>query len=252
MKKTNSRGKSSSTKPAAKSAAKKSSSGRSASSSSRSMNSGASRTASKSAAAKKSAPAKGRTAAKSSASRSKAKASSPKEDLEKVFKDVLKDIYYAEKQLQKALGKMSRAASNQELKDGFAMHQQETAGQIEKLDQVFEILGMRAQGKKCPAMDGLVEEGGEAIEEFDKGPARDAALIASAQKAEHYEISTYGTLRSFAEVIGEDECARIFEEILEQESATDEKLTMISQTVNQEAMDAGEGEEEEEMMEEEA
>jgi ferritin-like metal-binding protein YciE len=172
--------------------------------------------------------------------------------LEKVFKEALKDIYYAEKQLMKALGKMAKAANNQELKMGFEQHKEETAEQIEKLDQVFEILGMRAQGKKCPAMDGLIEEGSEAMEEFDKGPARDAALIASAQKSEHYEIATYGTLRSFAEIIGEDECARIFEEILEQESATDEKLTMISRTVNQEAMAVGEEEEEMEMEEQEA
>lgn len=130
---------------------------------------------------------------------------------------------------------MSKAASNQDLKEAFDMHRQETEGQIERLEEAFEALDMRAAGKKCPAMDGLVEEGSEAIEEFDKGPARDAALIMSAQKAEHYEISAYGSLRTFARTLGYDECAQLFEETLQEESETDEKLTQIAMTVNQEA-----------------
>jgi len=107
---------------------------------------------------------------------------------------------------------------------------------------------MRAQGKKCPAMDGLIEEGNEHIEEFEKGPARDAALIVGAQKVEHYEIAAYGSLRQFAEILGHSECVDIFNEILEQESSTDEKLTQIAQTVNQEAY--GEDEESEDEGEE--
>lgn len=170
------------------------------------------------------------------------------EGLEKVMKDILKDIYYAEKQLVKALNKMSKSASNQELKEGFEMHRQETETQVEKLEQVFEILGIRAVGKKCPAMDGLIEEGKEAIEEFEKGPSRDAAMIVAGQKVEHYEIAAYGSLRAFAEVLGYDDCAAIFNEILEQESATDEKLNQVAATVNEEAM--METEEAEEMEEE--
>lgn len=172
-------------------------------------------------------------------SKSQATTSSSSDDLQKVFKECLKDIYYAEKQLYKALNKMSKAAANQELKSAFETHREETAGQIEKLEEVFEILEMRAAGKKCPAMDGLVEEGSEAIEEYDKGPARDVALIVSAQKAEHYEISSYGSLRTLASTLGHDDCASIFEEIMEQESGTDEELTEIAMTVNREAM-AGE------------
>lgn len=192
------------------------------------------------------APAK-RAAPKKASSKSSAKGgSSASEDLEKVMKEGLKDIYYAEKQLAKALNKMAKGAENAELKQGFETHREETLTQIEKLEQVFEMLGMRAAGKKCPAMDGLIEEGSEALEEYDKGPARDAALIMSAQKVEHYEIASYGSLRTFAEVLGYSDCAQIFEEILEQESATDEKLTTVAQTVNEDAMAAGEGDDEDE------
>jgi|GEM_PF-200409 len=197
----------------------------------------------KKALAKKAAPKKSsariapkKAAPKKAASRRAMPARLPHEDLEKVMKDLLKDIYYAEKQLFKALNKLSRGASNQELKMAFDTHREETGEQIEKLEQVFEILGMRAQGKKCPAMDGLIEEGSEAIEEYDKGPARDAAMIVAAQKAEHYEISGYGSLKTFAETLGYDECAQIFEEIETQESDTDSKLSDIAKTVNKEAM----------------
>lgn len=166
------------------------------------------------------------------------------------MKDLLKDIYYAEKQLFKALNKLSRAASNQDLKMAFDTHREETGEQIEKLEQVFETLGMRAQGKKCPAMDGLIEEGSEAIEEYEKGPARDAAMIVSAQKAEHYEISGYGSLKTFAETLGYDECAQIFEEIETQESDTDSKLSEIAKTVNKEAMLSAEEEPDNDMEDE--
>ncbi len=186
------------------------------------------------------APAKRATPAKKTSSGPAKSGSNASEDLEKVMKEGLKDIYYAEKQLAKALNKMAKGAENAELKQGFETHREETLTQIEKLEQVFEMLGMRAAGKKCPAMDGLIEEGSEALEEYDKGPARDAALIMSAQKVEHYEIASYGSLRTFAEVLGYTDCAQIFEEILEQESATDEKLTAVAQTVNEDAMAAGE------------
>jgi ferritin-like metal-binding protein YciE len=149
------------------------------------------------------------------------------------MKNSLKDIYYAEKQLVRALNKMSKAAESEELKNAFLNHRQETEEQVTQLEEAFEILGMRAAGKKCPAMDGLVEEGAEAIEEFEKGPARDAALIVSAQKVEHYEIAAYGSLRAFAETLGYADCAKIFDRILEQESNADEILNQAAQTINQ-------------------
>ncbi|RYD58139.1 MAG: ferritin-like domain-containing protein [Sphingobacteriales bacterium] len=230
--------------PAKKSASRTTaSSGRGTTASRKTATSGRGASASRNGASTGRSKASNATAARS---RSKAAAtSSTSDDLQKVFKDCLKDIYYAEKQLYKALGKMSKASAHQELREAFDMHKQETEGQIERLEEVFEILGMRAQGKKCPAMDGLVEEGAEAIEEYDKGAARDAALIVSAQKAEHYEISSYGSLRAFANVLGYEDCANIFEEIMEQESATDEKLTQLAMTINEEAT-AGMNEESEE------
>jgi ferritin-like metal-binding protein YciE len=156
--------------------------------------------------------------------------------LTEVLKDGLKDIYYAEKQLVKALKKVSKAATNQELKQAFDTHRGQTEEQIEKLEGAFEELGMRASGKKCPAMDGLIEEANEHMEEMDKGPALDAALIVGAQKIEHYEIAAYGSMRTFAKSLGYTECERIFEEILEQESDTDELLTEVARTVNMEAL----------------
>jgi len=191
----------------------------------------------------------GRSASSSSRKTQATSSGSASEDLEKVLKNTMKDIYYAEKQLVKALNKMSKAANNEELKEGFEQHREETEGHVEKLGQAFELLGMRAAGKNCPAMDGLIEEGAEAIEEYEKGPARDAALIVAAQKVEHYEIAAYGSMHAFAEVLGHDDCAQIFQEILDEESTTDEKLTMVAETVNQEAMDASETEDEEEMEE---
>ena len=167
-----------------------------------------------------------------------------------MMKNGLKDIYYAEKQLVKALNKMSKAAENEELKQAFETHKAETEEQIARLEEAFEELGMRAVGKKCPAMDGLVEEGAEAIEEFEKGSARDAALIVSAQKVEHYEIAAYGSLRAFAATLGYTTCEQIFEEILEQESNTDEILNQVAQTVNELAAQEDERMVDEEEMEE--
>ncbi len=165
--------------------------------------------------------------------------SSQKEDLSKVFEDTLKDIYWAEKHLAKALPKMSKAAYDENLSAAFEEHTQQTEGQIERLEQVFEQLGKRAQGKKCPAMEGLVEEGKEAIDEYEEGYARDAALIISAQKIEHYEIAAYGSLKAHAEMMGEDEIASLLDETLQEESQTDEKLTEISGTVNEQAYAEG-------------
>lgn len=199
-------------------------------------------TASKSSAAraKSSTTARGSRSAASkskSTTRGRSKASStPREGLTKVLQDGLKDIYYAEKQLYKSLNKLSKAVTNEQLTEAFQMHREETGQQVERLEECFELLEMRAQGKKCPAMDGLIEEANEHIEEMEKGPALDAALIVGAQKVEHYEIAAYGSLRTFAEALGYPECAAIFQEILDQESATDVKLTEIAQIVNQEAL----------------
>lgn len=155
-----------------------------------------------------------------------------KESLEKVFEDTLKDIYWAEKHLTKALVKLSKAAYNEELKDAFDTHLEETERQITKLEKCFELLGKKAVAKKCEAMEGLIKEGEEQIEEYEQGHARDAALIGAAQKVEHYEISAYGTLRTMANVLGMSQCAEILEEIKDEEAETDIKLTELAEKIN--------------------
>jgi ferritin-like metal-binding protein YciE len=155
-----------------------------------------------------------------------------KETLEDIFEATLKDIYWAEKHLTKALAKMSKAAYNEELKDAFDTHLQETETQIERLEKCFELLGKKAVAKKCEAMEGLIKEGEEQIEEYDEGHARDAALIGAAQKVEHYEISAYGTLRTMANVLGMTQCAEILEEIKDEEAETDVKLTELAEKIN--------------------
>ena len=167
---------------------------------------------------------------------------SSKENLEDIFEDTLRDIYWAEKHLTKALTKMSKAAYNEELKDAFDTHLQETEGQIEKLESCFELLGMKAVAKKCEAMEGLIKEGEGQIEEYDEGHPRDAALISAAQKVEHYEISAYGTLRTMANVLGMTQCAEIFEEIKDEEAGTDVKLTELAEKINQLACEVDEEE----------
>ncbi|MBV9960627.1 MAG: ferritin-like domain-containing protein [Parafilimonas sp.] len=178
-----------------------------------------------------------------SSSKSASNGSGQKENLSKIFEDTLKDIYWAEKHLVKALPRMSKAAYDENLSAAFEEHTEQTQGQIERLDQIFEQLGKRAQGKKCPAMEGLVEEGKEAIEEYEKGYARDAALIISAQKIEHYEIAAYGSLKAHARMMGEEEIANLLEATEQEEGETDKKLTEISETVNQQAYTEGEEEE---------
>jgi ferritin-like metal-binding protein YciE len=154
--------------------------------------------------------------------------------------DELRDVLDAEKQLLKALPKMAKAAENEELKAAFEQHEEETEGQIERLNQVFELLGEQARGKKCKGMQGLIEEASDLIEE-EEG---DAALICAAQKAEHYEIATYGSLASWAKLLGEEEAAELLGEILEEEKTTDEKLTELAETIvnveEEEEEDSGE------------
>ncbi len=193
----------------------------------------------------KSTPKKSSAGTTRSNSKSASNGSSHKENLSKVFEDTLKDIYWAEKHLTKALPKMSKAAYDDNLSAAFEEHLQQTEGHVERLEQVFDQLGKKAQGKKCPAMEGLVEEGKEAIDEYDKGYARDAALIISAQKIEHYEIAAYGSLKAHAQMMGEEQIASLLDETLQEESETDKKLTEISGTVNQQAYaEGGESEEE--------
>lgn len=164
--------------------------------------------------------------------------------LRKLFEDELKDIYWAEKALTKALPKMAKNATSEELKEAIINHLEETEGQIEKLEEVFEVIGKNPQAKKCEAMAGLIKEGEEIMKETDKGSMRDAGIISAGQKIEHYEIASYGILRTFAQTLGIDDAASLLEEILEEEKAADEKLSEIAETaINIQA--AGESEEEE-------
>jgi len=143
----------------------------------------------------------------------------------------MKDIYYAEKKLTKALGKMAKNATNPKLKEAFLTHQSQTEDQVAKLEHAFGVLGLTPKAKKCAAMDGLLEEANEHIEEYAKGAGLDAAMIVGAQKVEHYEIAAYGSMRSFARTLGYNEAAMIFEGIREQESDTDELLTNLAESV---------------------
>jgi ferritin-like metal-binding protein YciE len=155
--------------------------------------------------------------------------------IEKLFVNELKDVYSAEKQITHALPKMAKAATAQELQSAFEAHLNETQGQIQRLNRAFEILGKPGTGKTCQAMKGLLEEGSETMEETAEGEVRDAAMIAAAQRVEHYEIAAYGTLRSMAELLGQKEIAQLLQETLDEEGATDKKLTQIATKVNKQA-----------------
>ena len=148
--------------------------------------------------------------------------------LEDLFHDTLKDIYYAERKILKALPKMQRAAQSEELKTAFDKHKQETEGHVERLQQVFEILGKRAQGKTCDAIEGIISEGEEIIDEFKGTSALDAGLISSAQAVEHYEITRYGTLKRWATELGLADAAKLLYATLQEESKTDSDLTKLA------------------------
>ncbi len=148
--------------------------------------------------------------------------------LDDLFLDTLKDIYFAEKQILKALPKMARAADSEEGKAGFLQHRDETQGQIDRLEQVFELLGKPARGKTCEAIQGIIAEGEEIMEEFKGSPALDAGLISSAQAAEHYEIARYGTLIAWAGQLGLNEAIALLKANLAEEEATDKKLTQLA------------------------
>jgi ferritin-like metal-binding protein YciE len=156
--------------------------------------------------------------------------------LEDLFHDTLKDIYYAENKILKTLPKMAKAAQSKELKAAFTKHERETRGQIKRLDSVFKIIGKPTRGKTCAAINGITEEGAEIMKEYKGMPALDAGLLAAAQAVEHYEISRYGTLRTWAEELGLRDAARLLKETLKEEETTDKVLTVLAKdAVNLEA-----------------
>ncbi|NJM84023.1 MAG: ferritin-like domain-containing protein [Tabrizicola sp.] len=159
--------------------------------------------------------------------------------LETLFHDTLRDIYYAERKILKALPRMARGARSTELQAAFEKHAEETEQQIERLQQVFEILGKPARGKTCPAIDGILEEGEEVLQSFADSPALDAGLIASALAVEHYEMARYGTLVRWARVLSMTDAAKVLEETLQEETTTDEALTELADgSVNDAALEA--------------
>jgi ferritin-like metal-binding protein YciE len=177
---------------------------------------------------------------------SKKNSESGEESLKKIFVEELKDIYWAEKHLLKALPKMAKASSTEELQQAFEEHLEQTNQQVERLEQVFEICGVKAQAKKCEAMEGLVEEGQEVIDEHEEGVVRDTALIIAGQKVEHYEMAAYGSLRTLAQVMGMDDAVELLQTTLDEEGETDKLLTSIAENVNQQAMEMSGVEEDEE------
>jgi ferritin-like metal-binding protein YciE len=149
----------------------------------------------------------------------------------------MQDVYYAERQILKALPKMAKAAQNEQLRQAFTHHREETQGQVERLQKAFEALGKRARGQTCEAINGLIEEGEEIIEEFPEGSVRDAGLAACAQAVEHYEMARYGALIAWAKVAGQKEIVQLMEETLQEEKKADALLNdLANKHINQEAM----------------
>jgi ferritin-like metal-binding protein YciE len=161
--------------------------------------------------------------------------------LHDLFHDTLKDIYYAEKKILGALPKMAKAAQSAELKAAFVKHRDQTEGQVERLVEVFGIIDEKPVGKKCPAIDGIIEEGAEIMVDYKGTVALDAGLIGAAQAVEHYEMARYGTLKRWAEELGLDDAASLLGETLEEEERTDEDLTTLAESsVNEKAQIAAE------------
>lgn len=159
--------------------------------------------------------------------------------MEDMFYALMQDVYYAEKQLAKALPKMAKEAGNEELKKAFADHLEETEGQIERLEKAFEMLDKAARGKKCDAILGIIAEGKEVMEEAEDNELLDAGLIGAAQAAEHYEIARYGTLCAWAKLLGKPQIARLLHETLEEEKKADALLSKIAErSVNEHALSA--------------
>ncbi|MEO8721243.1 MAG: ferritin-like domain-containing protein [Ginsengibacter sp.] len=161
------------------------------------------------------------------------------EGLKDLFIDELKDIYWAEKALTKAIPKMIKKATSEELVNALQDHLEVTKNHVERVEKIFEILGMPAKAKKCEAMEGLAKEAEEIMESTEEGVVRDAGIISAAQKIEHYEIATYGTLCAFAKTLGENEIANLLEQTLNEEKQADETLTKVAESsVNEEALQA--------------
>jgi ferritin-like metal-binding protein YciE len=154
--------------------------------------------------------------------------------VEKLLVGELKDLYSAEKQITRALPKMAKKAENEDLRTAFETHLKETEGQIKRLDRIFEILGKTSGGKTCKAMHGLLEEGSETMEETE-GEVRDAAMICAAQKVEHYEMAGYGSVRTWAQQLGQKEIADLLQQTLDEEGQTDHKLTQLAAKINKQA-----------------
>jgi ferritin-like metal-binding protein YciE len=151
-------------------------------------------------------------------------------DLNDLFLDTLKDIYYAEKQILKALPKMAKAATSDKLRAAFEKHQAETEGQVDRLEQIFEMLDKPARGKTCDAIVGILDEGKEIMDEYKGTEALDAGMLAAAQAVEHYEISRYGTLKTWASELGLNDAARLLDQTLKEEEKTDVALTQLAKT----------------------
>jgi ferritin-like metal-binding protein YciE len=156
--------------------------------------------------------------------------------LKELYIDELKDIYNAENQLVKALPKMAKTANSEELRTGFEGHLEQTRGHVQRLEQIFKELGEKPSGKKCKGMEGLLAEGQEIMGEDFEDDVMDAALISAAQRVEHYEIAAYGTVRTYAELLGEDTAAQLLEQTLEEEKETDQKLTDMAGEINVKAL----------------
>jgi ferritin-like metal-binding protein YciE len=168
------------------------------------------------------------------------------DSLEKLFIEELKDVYSAEKQILRALPRMAKAADSAGLQQAFTKHLKETEGQVQRLERIFKELGHAARGKKCKGMEGLLEEGKEVLEEEGEPAVIDAALIASAQRVEHYEIAAYGCLRTYAQLLGYSQAEQLLQQTLEEEEAADKKLTELGESgINDAAAAAGAGVDEE-------
>jgi ferritin-like metal-binding protein YciE len=163
-------------------------------------------------------------------------AASSSKDLSELFVDTLKDIYYAEKKILSALPKMAKSAQSSQLKAAFEKHEAETESQVSRLEQIFEIVGVAARGKRCEAIEGIIDEGKEIMVEYKGSPAIDAGLLAAAQAVEHYEISRYGTLKAWASRLGHKQAVSLLDQTLREEIKTDNDLTKIAErAVNAEA-----------------
>jgi ferritin-like metal-binding protein YciE len=158
--------------------------------------------------------------------------------MQDLFVEQIEDLYDAEQRLVKALPKMAKASTSEELREAFESHLEQTIGHVERLQKVFATLKMKAKGQTCPAMQGLIEEGEEVVSSIEASPVRDAGLIAAANRVEHYEIAAYGSARSFAEVLGLEQAVELLQETLNEEVEADEKLTDLAEnTINEQALE---------------